>query len=91
MPALRVRGFEPLGMIDTAYAVTDFKERLAKVYGIRGSAALHPVTSLRKRIRGAKRFPGRRRRLCFQRRFCTFSQMLCNGGELANPVVGRKA
>jgi CubicO group peptidase (beta-lactamase class C family) len=94
---LRTRILEPLGMIDTAYSVTDAKkERLAKVYEHRGSGALHPVTSTSlkgERVEGQRDFPGGGAGLFSTLDdFARFAQMLCNGGELAGVrIIGRKS
>ena len=92
--SLRTRVLEPLGMIDTAYAVADAKkERLAKVYEHRGTGALHPVTSLKgERVEGQRDFPGGGAGLFSTLDdYARFAQMLCNGGELAGArIIGRK-
>jgi CubicO group peptidase (beta-lactamase class C family) len=93
--SLRTRVLEPLGMIDTAYSVSDAKkERLAKVYEHRGSSALHPVTSLKgELVEGERDFPGGGAGLFSTLDdYARFAQMLCNGGELAGVrIIGRKS
>ena len=93
--SLRTRVLEPLGMIDTGYAVTDAKkERLAKVYEHRGSGALHPATSLKgELVEGQRDFPGGGAGLFSTLDdYARFAQMLCNGGELAGVrIIGRKS
>jgi CubicO group peptidase (beta-lactamase class C family) len=92
--SLRTRVLEPLGMIDTGYAVADAKkERLAKVYEHRGTGALHPVTSLKgEGIEGQRDFPGGGAGLFSTLDdYARFAQMLCNAGELAGVrIIGRK-
>jgi CubicO group peptidase (beta-lactamase class C family) len=92
--SLRTRILEPLGMIDTAYAVANAqKERLAKVYEHSGGGALRPVTSLQGEIvEGQRDFPGGGAGLFSTLDdFARFAQMLCNGGELAGVrIIGRK-
>jgi CubicO group peptidase (beta-lactamase class C family) len=93
--SLRTRILEPLGMIDTAYAVADDqKERLAKVYEHSGSGALRPATSLQgELVEGQRDFPGGGAGLFSTLDdFARFAQMLCNGGELAGVrIIGRKS
>jgi CubicO group peptidase (beta-lactamase class C family) len=92
--SLRTRVLEPLGMIDTAYAVADAKkERLAKVYEHRGTGALHPVASLKgEGVEGQRDFPGGGAGLFSTLDdYASFAQMLCNGGELVGVrIIGRK-
>jgi CubicO group peptidase (beta-lactamase class C family) len=92
---LNVRILEPLGMIDTAYAVTGTrKERLAKVYEQGIDGALRPVLSLQgEAAEGQRNFPaGGTGLFSTLDDFARFGQMLCNGGELAGErIIGRKA
>ncbi len=91
---LQSRILEPLGMVDTAYTVTDLRrERLAKVYEHGKGGALRPVVSLRGEIaEGQRSFPGGGSGLfCTLDDYARFGQMLCNGGELAGTrIIGRK-
>ena len=92
---LNARILEPLGMIDTAYAVTDTrKERLAKVYEHAAGGALQPVKSLPgELVEGQMTFPtGGHGLFSTLDDLACFGQMLCNGGELAgNRIIGRKS
>jgi CubicO group peptidase (beta-lactamase class C family) len=91
---LNERILEPLGMIDTTYAVTGArKERLAKVYEHGIDGALRPVPSLRGEIvEGQRNFPGGGGGLFSTLDdFARFGQMLCDKGELAGTrIIGRK-
>jgi CubicO group peptidase (beta-lactamase class C family) len=92
---LNARILEPLGMIDTAYAVREASmERLAKVYQHGDGDALQPVKSLQgELVEGQRSFPGGGSGLFSTLDdFARFAQMLCNGGELAGRrIIGRKA
>jgi CubicO group peptidase (beta-lactamase class C family) len=91
---LKTRIFEPLGMIDTGYAVTGArKERLAKVYQHDSSGTLRPVPTLRGEIvEGQRDFPGGGTGLFSTLDdYARFAHMLCNGGALAGErIIGRK-
>jgi len=65
---LRRRILEPLGMIDTTYAVSAVQsERLAKGLRAQREQALTPVNvASRRDRRGTEELSGRRRRHCFQ-------------------------
>jgi CubicO group peptidase (beta-lactamase class C family) len=92
---LQVHILEPLGMIDTGYAVTATeKGRLAKVYEHGPDGALRPVTSLRgELVEGQRNFPGGGGGLFSTLDdFARFGQMLLNGGEWAGArIIGRKS
>lgn len=92
---LHARILEPLGMIDTGYAVpASQKGRLAKVYEHGPSGALRPVTSLQgEAVEGQRDFPGGGGGLFSTLDdFARFGQMLCNGGEWAGArIIGRKS
>jgi CubicO group peptidase (beta-lactamase class C family) len=91
---LKDRILNPLGMIDTDYAVTEAKkERLAKVYEHGLGGALKPVPPLPgEKVEGQRNFPGGGSGLFSTLDdFARFGQMLCNGGELAGSrILGRK-
>ena len=92
---LNARILEPLGMIDTGYAVREASmERLAKVYQHGNADSLQPVKSLQgEPVEGQRNFPGGGSGLFSTLDdFARFGQMLCNGGELAGRrIIGRKA
>ena len=92
---LNARILEPLGMVDTAYAVSAAqKERLAIVYEHSANGDLRPVTSLQGEVvEGQRDFPGGGAGLFSTLDdFARFGQMLCNGGELAGArIIGRKS
>jgi CubicO group peptidase (beta-lactamase class C family) len=92
---LQARILEPLGMIDTGYAVTATeKGRLAKVYEHGPGGALRPVTSLEGEfVEGQRDFPGGGAGLFSTLDdFAKFGQMLLNGGEWAGTrIIGRKS
>jgi CubicO group peptidase (beta-lactamase class C family) len=91
---LNARILEPLGMVDTGYAVRDARmERLAKVYQHGDDGPLQPVKSLQgELVEGQRNFPGGGSGLFSTLDdFARFGQMLCNGGELAGRrIIGRK-
>jgi CubicO group peptidase (beta-lactamase class C family) len=92
---LQTRILEPLGMIDTGYAVTAAeKGRLAKVYEHGPGGTLRPVTSLEGEIvEGQRDFPGGGAGLFSTLDdYAKFGQMLLNGGEWAGArIIGRKS
>src|ERR1700722_19855374 len=92
---LQARILEPLGMIDTGYAVTATeKGRLAKVYEHGPGGALRPVTSLEGEVvEGQRDFPGGGAGLFSTLDdFAKFGQMLLNGGEWPGArIIGRKS
>jgi CubicO group peptidase (beta-lactamase class C family) len=92
---LQAHILEPLGMIDTGYAVTAAeKGRLAKVYEHGPGGAFRPVTSLEGEfVEGQRDFPGGGAGLFSTLDdFAKFGQMLLNGGEWAGArIIGRKS
>ena len=91
---MNTRILEPLGMIDTGYAMTGArKERLAKVYEHGSGGTLRPVPSLGERSPRGKEIFREAGLVCFSTLddYARFAQMLCNGGELAGErIIGRK-
>jgi CubicO group peptidase (beta-lactamase class C family) len=91
---LLTRILEPLGMIDTTYAVTAAqKERLAKVYQHGVGGDLQSMTLPGEKVEGQRDFPGGGSGLFSTLDdYARFGQMLCNGGELAGVrIIGRKS
>jgi CubicO group peptidase (beta-lactamase class C family) len=91
---LREQVLDPLGMEDSDFAVPESKlGRLAKVYEHGKNGELRAMPSLTGEVReGVRKYPaGGAGLFSTLDDFGRFSQMLCNGGELAGSrILGRK-